>query len=185
MRDRRRIAYRPPADEISIGDVERRVIRAILTLRAMPDREKSFLRVGSCMPDHLVEWADLVARAENSELDARPARFQPTRADIGDYLTALSWVADLARLPSKPMRIRRRRRAGDDRPLGVDEWPDDRDQKILWWVAFDFSFEQIGERIGRNEFEVKRRYGQILADCWRIANGYVSVRPAAQRRQAA
>lgn len=164
-------------DEISIADVERRILRAVRTLKCVRDRDKAFLSAGSrsSMPAYKVEWSDLVARAELQEPEpGLAAPFFPTRADIGDYLTALDWVAGLARLPSK--------RAPRAKRRVTSEFPSATDQLILFLIAFEFSFAAVGRKINKNEFEVKRRYRAILDDCWRIANGYVALQSFRQGR---
>lgn len=160
---------------ISDDDVERRVLRAIRTLKCVRDRDRSFLAAGakSSMPDTLVEFADLVARAENPDpVVGQASPFFPTRADFGDYLLALSWVAALARLPNKRKPRSVRQRASRQR---ASEIPSEFDQRILWWVAFEFSFAAIGREINRDEYQAQRRYREIIADCWRIANGCVTL----------
>jgi hypothetical protein len=68
-------------------DVEKRILRACKTLRAVPDPDKRFQWVGAV-------WPDTVRSAEEAygyEETLMP-RFRPTPADISDYLTALSWA---------------------------------------------------------------------------------------------
>lgn len=140
-------------------------MRAIRTLACVTDPERSFLAAGSKSqwPQTLVEWADLVAQAENQEIGAAVTPFRPTPEDIGDYLVALEWVAALRRMPRVAGRTVRKGRRDRMTP----------DQEIVWLVAWEFSFEEIGRRIGRNALHTRRRYRSIVDDLWRIANGYV------------
>lgn len=134
---------------VSIEDVERRVLRGIRTLGVLRDREADWLRVKACWPATLVEWADLLARAENPDLDDKPPRFEPTRADLGDYLTALSWFAKLQ--GGRPGRL-----AGD--------------QRIVQRVAYEWSFEAIAREIGQHHDSVRNRYRKSIRRCWELAN---------------
>jgi hypothetical protein len=78
-----------PAQAIGRSEVQTRLMRAMKTLRAIPDREKALLRLRSSSPDYIQE-----AGAYNSEPAAeRP--FTPTPRDLSDYLTALSWTRHL------------------------------------------------------------------------------------------
>jgi hypothetical protein len=81
-----------PAEPIDPVDVERRVLRAMQTLRAVPDRERRYWSSKSIWPDYVREHMDAYASVE-----APMPRFRPTPADISDYLTALSWVRHLSR----------------------------------------------------------------------------------------
>lgn len=89
---------RRPAPRVTAGarvsrtDVERRLLTAMRTLRAMPDRERRFFIVKSSSPDYVQESVTAYAAVE----DVAP-RFQPTPADVGDCLTALAWVRHLDR----------------------------------------------------------------------------------------
>ena len=76
----------------SIIECEERIMRAMRTLRAMPDKERRFFVLKSGMPAHVQEQIDAYAA-----VDARPPRFAPTPFDVGDYLTALSWARHLPR----------------------------------------------------------------------------------------
>ena len=172
---------KPARHEISHNDVERRILRAVRTLKCVRDRDAAFLSAGSrsSMPAYLVEFADLVARAELQEPEPGLASpFFPTRFDIGDYLVALDWLAGLARLP--------RKRAPRSKRRGNSDFPADTDQRIVVWIAFEFSCAAIGRmrEVNKNEFEVKRRYRTILDDCWRIANGYVALQSFSEGRSA-
>lgn len=107
------------------------------TLRAVPDKERRFFIVKSSSPDYVREYID----AYDPDDDAMP-RFQPTPADVSDYLTALSWV----------------------RHLDKAAW------RILWWRSFDVSFGLIGKNIGRSDETARKRYETAITDAWIAAN---------------
>jgi hypothetical protein len=77
---------------VSRTDVEHRLMTAMKTLRAVPDRERRFFILKSSSPDYVQESVTAYAAVE----DIAP-RFQPTPAQIGDCLTALAWVRHLDR----------------------------------------------------------------------------------------
>lgn len=79
-------------ERVSRTDVERRLMTAMKTLRAVPDRERRFFIVKSSSPDYVQESVTAYAAVE----DIGP-RFQPTAAEVSDCLTALSWVRHLDR----------------------------------------------------------------------------------------
>lgn len=83
------------ADEILITDVERRVVRAFKTLRALPDPDRRF-GSGSSWPEVLQSHEDAYGYTEV----AMP-RFRPTHFDVGDMLTALDWVRGLSKSDCK------------------------------------------------------------------------------------
>ena len=70
--------------------VRERVITAMKTLRALPDREKRFFIVRSSAPDYIQEYID----AYNS-LEIHIPEYRPSPSDVSDCLTALSWVRHL------------------------------------------------------------------------------------------
>lgn len=118
-------------------EVEERLMRAMKTLRAVPDRERRFFIIKSSSPDYVREYLD----AYDPDDDAQP-RFQPTPADVSDYLTALSWVRHLDR----------------------SAW------RILWWRSFDVSFGLIGKQIGRSDETARKRFETAITDAWIAAN---------------
>lgn len=71
-------------------DVERRIMRGMQTLRAVPDREKRFFAVRSGFPDYVQEHIDAYASVEAEE-----PRFRPSPSDVSEYLTSLSWTRHL------------------------------------------------------------------------------------------
>lgn len=143
------------AELVPIEDVARRVLRGIRTLGVLRDPERDWLRVKACWPATLVEWSDLLARAENKDLDDRPARFEPTRFDLGDYLNALAWWARM-----DPPSV----------PRGKDGLTND--QRIVFMVAFEWSFKSIGQlrEYGQHEDTIRRRYRKAIARCADLAN---------------
>lgn len=87
----RRPAPRVKARErVSRSDVELRLLTAMKTLRALPDRERRFFIVKSSSPDYVQESVTAYAAVE----DLGP-RFQPSPAEISDCLHALAWVRHL------------------------------------------------------------------------------------------
>jgi hypothetical protein len=72
---------------ISVHDIERRLLRACMTLRALPDPERRFQAVRSAWPEMQKEPGE--AYGYN---DATIPRFRPSPADVSDFLVALSWV---------------------------------------------------------------------------------------------
>jgi hypothetical protein len=73
--------------EILITEIEERIRRACKTIRALPDRERRFLKVESGWPDYVRDAAEAYGYNE-----ADGPRFRPTPADVGDCLTALAWA---------------------------------------------------------------------------------------------
>lgn len=68
-------------EEITIDLVERRIIRALKTIRVLPDKESRFLvQVGS-WPEYVLDY-----------YEEERKRFKPTPFDVGDCLTALEWI---------------------------------------------------------------------------------------------
>lgn len=72
---------------ITVADVERRMLRACRTLRAVPDPDRKFQWIG-CV------WPEVIRTVEESYgyTDEVMPRFRPTPADVSDYLTALGWA---------------------------------------------------------------------------------------------
>ena len=69
------------------SDVHERLMTAMKTLRAIPDREKRFFVVKSTSPDYVHDYID----AYNSVEELMP-KFRPSPANVSDCLVALSWV---------------------------------------------------------------------------------------------
>lgn len=158
-------------DWIDEAEVFSRVLTAIRTLRAMPDQERRFLASGTkaAWPETLVEFSDLVARADGPvESDSIPVRHDPKRTEISDALVAGEWFARLALLHENYADFERRIlefRAGSRPTPQVD------DQRFLTWYAQGWSLKNIGQRLGLNEHEAERRLYEIARSLWRIANG--------------
>lgn len=79
------------------SDVERRLLTAMKTIRALPDRERRFFIIKSTSPDYIHEYMD----AYNSVEELVP-KFKPSPADVDDCLVALSWIRHL---PKKSWQI--------------------------------------------------------------------------------
>ncbi len=71
-----------------------RIRRAVLTLRALPDREKAWLNPNP--PAAMPEPVRLAQEAYGYD-SARARRFQPTNKDVDQYLEAMGWLAWLKR----------------------------------------------------------------------------------------
>lgn len=67
--------------------VQERIMTAMKTLRALPDKERRFFIVKSSSLDYIHEYID----AYNSVEEVMP-KFRPSPADVSDCLVALSWV---------------------------------------------------------------------------------------------
>lgn len=79
------------------SEVERRLMIAMKTIRAMPDRERRFFIIKSSSPDYIHEYID----AYNSVDEIMP-KFRPKPQDIDDCLVALAWIRHL---PKKTWQI--------------------------------------------------------------------------------
>lgn len=73
--------------KVSRSNVQDRIMTAMQTLRALPDKERRFFIVKSNSPDYIHDYID----AYNSVEQVMP-RFRPTPSDVSDCLFALSWV---------------------------------------------------------------------------------------------
>lgn len=74
------------------AEVERRILRACKTIRALPDRERKFQITHNAWPDMVRDVADAYGYTEE-----RMPRFNPSPADVSDCLVALEWVRGLNR----------------------------------------------------------------------------------------
>jgi hypothetical protein len=74
-------------EQVEMPEVERRVIRALKTVRALPDREARFQRYQNAWPPYIQEYIDAYSAEEE-----RFPRFRPTPFDVSDMLTALGWL---------------------------------------------------------------------------------------------
>lgn len=118
-------------------DVERRVLLACKTIRALPDKEQRFqgdrTYQGGVWGNVVQEFMD----AYNST-DARPPRFQPSPSNISDCMTCLEWCTYL----------------------------EEREFKLVWWRSFDISFGVIAGRIGRSDETARRHYDAAIDKVW-------------------
>lgn len=126
----RRIGGRPSTD---VREAERRIYRAMKTLRAVPDHERRFFRISNGWPPYVRDFMD----AYDSVGEQKP-RFNPTPADVSDYLYALAWTSVLEK----------------------NEW------RYLWWRSFDLSFRQIAMRIGQSDETARTRYKDAVLKSW-------------------
>lgn len=126
---------------LTVGEVEKRVIRACKTLRALPDNEWRFLRDGAPKSAHLPVVQDFMD-AYDSDGEVK-VRFRPTPFDVSDCLTALAWCNVLTR----------------------------QDFKFIWWRSFDeVSFRMIGAYIGKSDETARARYRDAVLRVWNQAS---------------
>ncbi|RTL52907.1 MAG: hypothetical protein EKK40_07095 [Bradyrhizobiaceae bacterium] len=73
-------------ETIDIIDVERRLLRALKTLRALPDPDRRFFNQQA--------WPDVVHLSNEAYgyTEATMPRFRPSAFDVSDCLNALEWV---------------------------------------------------------------------------------------------
>lgn len=90
-------AFESPDDADAI---ERRLLRALATDRALPDRERSRLRVRSGWPETCPGPGDYPPEAVT--------RFRPTKADLDDYLVVMGWFVRLDALERRACWLRAR-----------------------------------------------------------------------------
>lgn len=81
------LLHRHPGRPLLITEVERRILRACKTLRAIPDPEAKFQSVHNCWPDILQAVDDAYGYTE-----AIMPRFRPSPGDVSDMLIALDWA---------------------------------------------------------------------------------------------
>ncbi len=139
------------ADPLSRASIERRVLRACKTIRAIPDKERKHLYHSmdcSMWSQALDEWT-----AYGSETTR--VRFTPTPADLDDCLIALNWCRALDRPPEVEFGRRRR--------LARPEW------QLVWSRSYGWSFRQIGLLVGRSDKTIERWYDQALDKLHRAA----------------
>lgn len=72
---------------LMVAEVEKRLLRACKTLRALPDPTRRFQWLKA-------SWPEVVRSTEDAYgyTDAAMPKFHPTTHDVTDYLVALSWV---------------------------------------------------------------------------------------------
>lgn len=78
--------------KLLVADVERRILRACKTLRALPDKERRFQALTNKWPDTVREVSEAYGYAD----EVMP-RFRPTPADVSDCLTALAWARGISK----------------------------------------------------------------------------------------
>lgn len=81
-----------PDKVLSRTEVERRMLRAIRTIRVLPDKETSYFSLRNSMPPYVREAID----AYNSDPQVTELRFVPSPFDVSDCLLALSWARHLS-----------------------------------------------------------------------------------------
>lgn len=88
-RDRKPWWREKPLDNPTLGlkEVEGRILTACQTLRALPDPEAKFQRIGTAWPEMLKSAAEAYGYA-----DAVMPKFRPSPADVTDCLVALNWA---------------------------------------------------------------------------------------------
>ena len=90
LKPQEKVLHGPVAVEtgnFSMRDVEQRLLRAMKTLRSMPDDERRHFVLRSGSPPHVQEQIDAYASVE-----AFAPKFKPSPADVSGYLMALSWM---------------------------------------------------------------------------------------------
>lgn len=92
-------------------------------------------------------WPEVLQSFEEAYgyTDARMPKFRPTPFDCGDYLTALDWVREL------------------DAPA----------VRLIVARSFDYSFQQMGDRIGKSSDTAGRYYKDAIRYAWAMANNLV------------
>lgn len=84
-----------------MSQIERRLITAMKTIRALPDREKRFQVMKGASIPYLQDYMDAYSSA-----DIKVAEYVPSPADVSDCLTALSWVRHVDKRKWKIMWLR-------------------------------------------------------------------------------
>lgn len=81
------VALRPAGETILPEDVEKRILTACKTIRALPDRDRRFQVVSGC-------WPEVVRSVEDAYgyTDVAFPKFRPKPSDVSDMLVALSWA---------------------------------------------------------------------------------------------
>lgn len=82
--------YRPQIGQLMITDVERRILRACKTLRAIPDPTRKYQTIHNFWPEILQSKDDAYGYTEVSM-----PRFRPSPKDVSDMLIALAWARGL------------------------------------------------------------------------------------------
>lgn len=88
-------------ERASREEVETRLLRAVKTINAIPDKERRFFIQGNGMPEYVQEYVHAYAADE-----VKGPRFEPTPSDVDDCLTALSWMQHLEKRYRKVIKAR-------------------------------------------------------------------------------
>lgn len=81
--------------------IEQRLLTAMKTIRALPDRERRFMVMKGASISYVQEYLDAYAST-----DVRVPMFVPTPTDVTDCLVALSWVRHVDKKSWKIMWLR-------------------------------------------------------------------------------
>ncbi|MCP5005526.1 MAG: hypothetical protein GY941_16545 [Planctomycetes bacterium] len=122
---------------IPIDIVQTRLMRALKTIRVLPDKESRFQSYRTAWPEFARQFMD----AYGSEQSMK--RFRPTPFDVGDCLTALSWMNHIP----QP------------------------DIKHIYWRSEGVSYRQVAEKIGRSHETARKRFEHVMVGVWQNANG--------------
>jgi hypothetical protein len=150
-------------DQLSRGNVERRVLRACKTIRALPDRDRKNLY-------HSMDcgmWSQAVTEWTAYGADTARVRFQPTGRDIDDCLVALAWCRALDCPPEVEF--------GRSRRMARPEF------QLVWCRSRGWGFQQIGDSIGRPRKTVERWYDAVLDKLHKEARSAIAKKAAAAR----
>lgn len=127
------------SDFITVREVEYRILRALKTVRVLPDRERRFQKNGQpnrVSLDVIRDYWDAYGVD-----DVIMPKFKPTPRDISDMLTALSWLRGISK----------------------------NDFTHLWWRSFDLPFSYVAAKIGRSDETARTRYRDSLLQVWQNA----------------
>ena len=128
------------------------VRRAILTLDALPDRERRFLSTNlqSSMPTPVADWAHY--RIDEFEAPSKRPRINVTPKDVSRFLEVLRWLAWL-----------------ETENNGA------RDVKIIMARTYGVSWLRLAEQFGRSEYTVQRwqngAFAAMTAKFWHEIEG--------------
>jgi hypothetical protein len=109
--------------------------RAILTVTALPDRERKWLRTQVVN----LEVRQSIDDAYGYTEERRP-RFRPTARDIDNMLPVMGWLSELRASPH----------------------PGPRDYRIIWARAFGCPWWRLAGQLGRSDRQVQRYYDAAI-----------------------
>ncbi|BAQ16935.1 DUF6362 family protein [Methyloceanibacter caenitepidi] len=131
--------------------------RSVLTLAALPDKERRFQRSpGSGLPEPVYTKQELDAaadfeaqlRASKGEPTRKLRRFRPSPRDVGRYLDVLAWLSELWRSANGP-----------------------RDVKLIIARAHGVSWWRLTHQYGRSEATLRNWHrsavAQVLSRHWK------------------